>query len=182
MSRGGGNATSKRQFRRGLSLFFERAGLKGRMPRFVCCGGRSSAYEDFCTAIARAREDEFIVLLVDSEQPVNTGVGSWSHLKSRDDWDQPTGATDEHAHLMVQCMEAWFLADRGTLGTYFGAEFNTGPRRYRKHSKGRCLQCSEERNTTLKQGQVQQRESLLRYPRADRLDLSRYRSSPSGTP
>ena len=30
------------------------------------------------------------------------------------------GATDEQAHLMVQCMEAWFLADRETLAAVFG--------------------------------------------------------------
>lgn len=128
---GGGDATSKRQFRRGLSKLFEKTELKGRMPRFVCCGGRDAAYGDFRTALMRARDNEFVVLLVDSEDPVNTSAGSWSHLKSRDGWARPAGATDDHAHLMVQCMEAWFLADRDTLATYFGTEFNANalPRR-----------------------------------------------------
>lgn len=121
---GGGNRTLKRELRRGLSLFFERAGLKGRMPRVVCCGGRDAAYGDFRTALTRASDNEFIVLLVDSEDPVTVGDGPWSHLRSRDGWARPAGTTDDQAHLMVQCMEAWFLADRSTLATYFGPKFN----------------------------------------------------------
>ena len=116
-------ATSKREFRQGLKTFFEKTNLKGRMPRFVCCGGRGSAYDDFCTALSRAKDNDFIVLLVDSEDPVAAGTGAWSHLKSRDDWNRPSGATDDNAHLMVQCMESWFLADRSTLLQYFGDGF-----------------------------------------------------------
>ena len=116
-------ATSKREFRRGLKIFFEKTDLKGRMPKFVCCGGRGSAYDDFCIALSRKKDNDFIVLLVDSEDPVAAGTGAWSHLKSRDDWTRPNGATDDNAHLMVQCMESWFLADRSTLLQYFGDGF-----------------------------------------------------------
>ena len=42
----------------------------------------------------------------------------------RDDWERPEEATDENAHLMVQCMEAWFLADKDRLAAYFGRGFN----------------------------------------------------------
>ena len=44
---------------------------------------------------------------------------------------QATWATDEHVHLMVQCMEAWFFADTDSLAEYFGRDFNrnTLPRR-----------------------------------------------------
>lgn len=65
----------------------------------------------------------FIVLLVDSEDPVAAGTGAWSHLRFRDNWDRPNGSTDDNAHLMVQCMESWFLADRNTLMQYFGDGF-----------------------------------------------------------
>ena len=67
---------------------------------------------------------EFIVLLVDSEGPVAEGSGPWSHLEASDGWDRPEDATDENAHLMVQCMEAWFLADRSCLATFFGQGFD----------------------------------------------------------
>ena len=121
---GAGRAkTSKSEFRQGLKKFFEKTDLKGRMPRFVCCGGRGSAYADFCIALSNADDSDFIVLLVDSEDPVVAGVGAWSHLKYRDDWDRPHGATDDNANLMVQCMESWFLADRQTLVQYYGDGF-----------------------------------------------------------
>ena len=59
-----------------------------------------------------------------SESPVSDSHSAWSHLRGRDQWPQPEGATDENAHLMVQCMEAWFLADRDTLSQFFGIGFN----------------------------------------------------------
>jgi hypothetical protein len=33
------------------------------------------------------------------------------------------GARDDQCHLMVQCMESWFLADREALARYFGPGF-----------------------------------------------------------
>ena len=79
------------------------------------------------------KNDAFTVLLVDSEAPVAEGVGPWTHLRNRrdDGWNRPADATDEHAHLMVQCMEAWFLADLQTLSRVFGNGFRPSalPRR-----------------------------------------------------
>ena len=110
--------------REGFRTFFDKAGLTGRMPRIVACGGRQQTYDDFCSALANATDDKFIVLLVDSEDPVAEGAGPWAHLKNRDNWDRPAGAADDNAHLMAQCMEAWFFADKDSLAKYFGAGFN----------------------------------------------------------
>jgi len=119
---GGGDSESLRtKCRRGFSKLIEKAGLRGRMPRIVACGGRRCAYEDFCTAVQNAAPDEFPLLLVDSEGAVSSEP--WDHLKIRDGWNKPSYATDEQAHLMVQCMEAWFLADRDTLMEFFGQGF-----------------------------------------------------------
>ncbi len=129
---GGGETKALRtECRRGFSKFFEKAGLKGSMPRISACGGRQQAYDDFCHALNRGGSDRFVVLLVDSEGPVTQGSGPWTHLKRRDNWDKPTSATDDNAHLMVQCMESWFLADKDTLVQYFGSGFNRNalPRR-----------------------------------------------------
>ena len=49
---------------------------------------------------------------------------AWSHLHERDGWQRPDGADEESAHLMVQCMEAWFLADKDALATFFGPGFS----------------------------------------------------------
>lgn len=122
---GGGDGKDLRtRCRKGFSSFFENANLAGRMPRVVACGDRETAFDKFHTAFGARKTEEFIVLLVDSEGPVVAGVGPWQHLAGRDDWDKPPAATDEHAHLMVQCMEAWFLADRDGLAEYFGRHFN----------------------------------------------------------
>ena len=48
---------------------------------------------------------------------------SATHLRKSDNWTQPSVAADNSAQLMVQCMEAWFVADRQSLGAYFGKDF-----------------------------------------------------------
>jgi hypothetical protein len=115
---GGDRKDLKSKCREGFSNFFEKAGFKGRMPRIMACGGRKSTYDDFCTALEIAEAEEFIMLLVDSEDPVQDGMAPWTHLAARegDGWSRPAAAVDDTAHLMVQCMEAWFLADKDTLG------------------------------------------------------------------
>ena len=109
--------------RRGFNRFFRNAGLTGRMPKVVACGSREAAYDRFCTALGRSNEHAAI-LLVDSEGPITRKAGSWTHLKEQDNWKKPKGTKNENAHLMVQCMEAWFFADKETLANYFGDGFN----------------------------------------------------------
>ena len=122
---GGGDGRELRaRCRRGFSSFFGKAGLVGRMPKVVACGGRQRAYEKLRAALAARNERGFAVLLVDSEDRVAEGSGPWLHLRMRDGWEKPDDATDNSAHLMVQCMEAWFLADRDFLEAFFGRGFN----------------------------------------------------------
>ncbi len=108
----------------GFSSFFEKATLAGRMPQVIAGGSRRRTFEKFCVALRARKPDEFIVLLVDSEDPVAAGAGPWQHLAARDRWQRPQDAADENAHLMVECMEAWFLADPEALAEYFGRDFN----------------------------------------------------------
>lgn len=100
------------------------------MPKIIACGSRRDAYDSFCTTIDTG---ENALLLVDSESPVATNCQPgnpenwqpWRHLKNRtgDQWDKPATAEDKDCHLMVQCMEAWFLADRENLEKFFGQGF-----------------------------------------------------------
>ena len=92
------------------------------MPRIVACGGRSRAYDQFRTAVKDLEEADLAVLLVDSEEVVAEEASPWNHVKNRvgDGWEQPDGVSDDHLHLMVQCMEAWFLADRTAMRIFFG--------------------------------------------------------------
>jgi len=90
----------------------------------MVCGSRDNAYGDFCTALKTADKNDCPILLVDSEAQVNANDSPWQHLKKRDKWDKPNGAGDGQAHLMVQCMEAWFMADKDCVKKYFGQGFN----------------------------------------------------------
>lgn len=127
---GGDTRELKQKCRRGFREFFRKAGLAGRMPRVVSGGSRNNTYDRFRIALTNARHGDFVVLLVDSEGPVAEDRDAWSYLAASDNWLKPQGAVDESAHLMVQCMEAWFLADKDALARYFGSGFklNTLPR------------------------------------------------------
>lgn len=122
---GGDGGSLRRECRRGFAKFFERAGITGK-PRTVACGSRNDAFDSFCTAL---EQGEPAMLLVDSEAPVpktaQAGADAsrwqpWLHLAQRDGWAQPAGSEDWQCHLMVQCMEAWLVADRATLKLFFG--------------------------------------------------------------
>ena len=124
---GGDRGDLRTRCRQGFTAFFRNTDLKNQMPRVIACGSREEAFGKFRSALSAASDDDFVLLLVDSEGPVAEGAGPWLHLKTRDNWNKPAGATDENAHLMVQCMEAWFLADRAALASYFGNDFNEDP-------------------------------------------------------
>lgn len=121
---GGHSKASRSECRKGFRQFFENAGLTGRMPSIVACGSRQIAFGDFVHAVAKPGHDHFCVLLVDSEGPVAQEDDSWGHLKKQDNWDRPEDAAEDSAHLMVQCTESWFLADKGNLAAYFGQRFS----------------------------------------------------------
>lgn len=129
---GGGSGRDLRtRCREGFSEFFARRGLEGRRPKVVACGSRGDAFREFCIACRKARDTSVPILLVDSEGAVAAGASAWAHLKAQDGWDKPEEATDNSAHLMVQCMEAWLLADAECLAAFFGQGFNRNalPRR-----------------------------------------------------
>ena len=119
---GSSGKISDKVFKEAWTAFFAAAGLSGRMPRIVRGEGRSTTFRKFRTA--RRRTNELLLLLVDSEGPVAAGHSAWQHLRNSDNWDQPIGAGDDSAYLMVQVMEAWFLADRDALRRFFGPSLN----------------------------------------------------------
>lgn len=122
---GGGDASAlRRECRRAFTEFFRRAGFAGRMPSVVACGSRRSAFEDFRAAVRRSSEDQFLMLLVDSEEAVADADTPWQHVSKRDRWSRPACAADDSLCLMVQCMEAWLVADTDNLKAYYGQGFN----------------------------------------------------------
>src|SRR5271170_497820 len=112
---GGNHDRTLTECRRGFQLFFKKVVI-GPMPRITACGGRDKAYKRFCGNLSGA------LLLVDSEGPIGS-ERVWDYLKTRDGWEKPAGATEDQAHLMVQIMESWFLADKDTVTKYYGSGF-----------------------------------------------------------
>jgi len=121
---GGDSEALQRRCREGFRGFLEKAGFAGRMPRIVACGGRQSAYDRFKIA---CESSETALLLIDSEVCVST-PSPWSHLMNRpgDGFAKPRNASDGHCHLMVVCMESWFLADKDAISRFFGQGFHAG--------------------------------------------------------
>jgi hypothetical protein len=119
---GGGDAGStKAACREGFRSFLQNLGSLEQDPTVIASGGRLKAFHNFCDALVR-NTDEIIVLLVDAERPVRDAV--WAHLAAvPDGWQKPNTATEEQAHLMVQSMEAWFIADKEALAKYYGRGF-----------------------------------------------------------
>ena len=122
---GGQSKALKTKCRAGFRKFFEKAKLVGQMPSVVACGGKDSAIKDFRSALRRLKSGQVALLLVDSEGPVQAGITPWQHLKLHARWARPDGTQDDQAHLMVQCMETWFLADVSALESYFGPGFRS---------------------------------------------------------
>ena len=122
---GGGSRALNADLREGFRAFLEKGGLSGRLPTCVACGPRSKAYKNFCRALGGVKQDDRALLLVDSEGPIPEGQPVWKYLSDRKDdaWEEPDRATEGDVHLMVQCMEAWFLADVQALSDYFGQGF-----------------------------------------------------------
>jgi len=129
---GGGDTTQTlASFRTGMSAFLKPivdvVRAKRIRWRVIACGRRKEAYYKFVDALAK-EPDVFNVLLVDSEDPVAIALSPWDHVRSREDdkWNRPPGADDTHCHMMVACMEAWFLADADALKRHYGVNFDIG--------------------------------------------------------
>jgi hypothetical protein len=95
------------------------------MPVFVPCGSRGDALRRFSKAVRVRQPSSVNLLLVDSEAPISQCTSVWEHVRQReeDGWKRPIGASESQLHFMVQCMEAWFLADIDALSAFYGKGF-----------------------------------------------------------
>ena len=96
--------------RESMRKFLSKLDINGSI-KVIMCGGRQQAYNDFCVALKKTKPNEISILLVDAEAPVGKDAEPWTHLQARDQWNRPTGVTNDHAYLMVQTMEAWLVCD-----------------------------------------------------------------------
>lgn len=119
---GGSSKADVIRCRDGFRRLFEKAGFQGRMPRFVPCGPRNAAFDDFKTAHRTQTAGEYIAMLIDSEEPLTDAEKTWEHLKRRDCWDRPGNTSEEQVLFMTTSMETWIVADRETLKSHYGSK------------------------------------------------------------
>ena len=110
--------------REGFKKFFAKAIPSDAPLEIIPCGNASETLKRFAMRLALRDPREVPVLLVDSEEPVDSEA--WTHLAARQEnkLKRPAEAPTDSAHLMVQCMESWFMADPDKLKNYFGKGFS----------------------------------------------------------
>ena len=112
------------QLRRGFIRFFGRqikqAGERGIRFDIRLTGSREKTLAAFLIANHQNSAD-LNLCLIDSDR-IDDGT-LWEELLRRKDrhprWRRLRTPEREHAHWMVQAMEAWFLADRAALRRYY---------------------------------------------------------------
>lgn len=118
---GGDNEDTITRCRQGFAAYCSNAGSGKHQPRVVPCGGRQKTFDRFQNAVRAGKQGDRYVLLVDSEGAVKE-TNAIDHLAARDGWIFPDLGRSQ-VFLMVQAMEAWFLADRETLAAFYGEGF-----------------------------------------------------------
>ena len=91
--------------------------------KLIAGGSRTEAVKDFLRS-CRSRPSNVNVLLIDSEGPVPDTVSAIQSLRAQRFWDKSVVCDDDQVNLMVQAMEAWFIADPQALINHFGQDFN----------------------------------------------------------
>jgi hypothetical protein len=118
---GGNNKDTLKRCNEGFASYCQKLVPDKRRPGIVACGSRRQAFDRFSTAVQNGRAGEIYALLVDAEGLVASGTPE-QHLHDRDGWYFPV--LDSHkVFLMVQAMEAWFLADREALAEFYDGGF-----------------------------------------------------------
>jgi hypothetical protein len=121
---GGDQEDTITRCRQGFVAYCSKVAPEKRRPRIIPCGGRGQTFDKFKTAVQSSKADDLCVLLVDSEGPVGMKVPV-DYLAARDKWIFPS-LQSHQVFLMVQAMEAWFLADREQLAAFYDGGFLTG--------------------------------------------------------
>lgn len=121
---GGGGKDGKQAVRTGMGQFLSPLRQMARHRRIkwnvVACGSREDTFDLFRSACRNHHPNAFNLLLVDAEATVKGDPPT--HLQACDGWDLGDVEPDR-CHLMVQVMEAWLIADRDALPSFFGDGF-----------------------------------------------------------
>jgi hypothetical protein len=118
-ARGSDSKELQTRCREGFRKLLEKCGYKERLPRLFACGPREAAFGDFKIALAGKGAGDYVAMWIDSEDPLTNLKAAWAHLKRRDGWTKPAGATDDQVLFMTTCMETWVVADRAAMKDHY---------------------------------------------------------------
>lgn len=126
---GGGKGTSKNatiRIQQGFDSFFKELKDAARDKkisfRIIPSSDTETTYDDFMRGV-RTSPESFNMLLVDSDEAVGKDESASTFLQRKHKkWDLQK-IDDERCHLMVQIMEAWFIADIDALKKFYGQNF-----------------------------------------------------------
>ena len=124
-ARGANSKELQIRCREGFRKLLRKCEYEGRMPHLAACGSRDSTFGDFKIAIAGNTVADYVAMWIDSEDPMVDPDAAWEHLKRRDNWTPPSGATDDQVLFMATCMETWIVADRSALADHYGHKLQT---------------------------------------------------------
>jgi hypothetical protein len=115
------------KLKRGFTAVLAKLRAKAAAARLgwelVAGRSREQTFKRFRMALDTHRGD-ILALLVDADGAVNSDSPREHLTKHQTGLSRkPKGAKDDHAHLMVQVMESWFLADAAALEAYYGQGF-----------------------------------------------------------
>jgi hypothetical protein len=111
--------------REGFRRLLENCRYTGRMPRLYACGSRGATFDDLKTGHAEKKPEDYVAMWIDSEEPIADPEAAWDHLKRRDNWSKPVGASDDQVLFMTTCMETLIVADHAALTCHCGAKLQT---------------------------------------------------------
>lgn len=94
--------------------------MKGISLIPIACGSREETIALFSHALA-THSDAFNVLLIDADHPVSTTPAEHVRRHFKRTWKT---LRNGQCHLMVQIMEAWFLADVEALREFYAKGFH----------------------------------------------------------
>lgn len=146
---GGETVDQQARLRGGLNALLKEPLRAARDKRLkwnvVFCGSRKPTLDRFLHSLKSASSETLSILLVDSEGPVESELPvppnetqeeklrrlhldaevRKRHLMERpqDRWTDLADVEPELIHLMIQCMEAWIVADTDALAKFYGHGF-----------------------------------------------------------